>query len=143
MSGAASLAADAANRHVRRNRPSYAVTTVDGDGTSLRDDAWPSLRRSTFSLVDLLRRGNFIPTASVVFRNGLFGPLPPLYRVSFNVRDADALAEGADVRIAGIPVGRVLKVDTTATGAHVAGRRDGSLREHRNRRRGARRAARE
>jgi virulence factor Mce-like protein len=48
-----------------------------------------------------------------------FGPLPPQYRVSFNVRDADALADGAEVRVAGIPVGRVLSVETTTSGARV------------------------
>jgi phospholipid/cholesterol/gamma-HCH transport system substrate-binding protein len=48
-----------------------------------------------------------------------FGPLPPLYRVSFQVRDADGLVEGSDVRIAGIPVGKVMAIATTAEGARV------------------------
>src|ERR1700716_178944 len=48
-----------------------------------------------------------------------FGPLPPQYRVSFEVRDADALVEGSDVRIAGIPVGKVLAVETSNNGARV------------------------
>ena len=48
-----------------------------------------------------------------------FGPLPQVYRVSFGVRDADGLVEGDDVRIAGIPVGKVLTVGTTAQGAMV------------------------
>jgi virulence factor Mce-like protein len=48
-----------------------------------------------------------------------FGPLPPQYRVSFDVKDADGLVEGADVRIAGIQVGKVLAVMTTSSGARV------------------------
>jgi virulence factor Mce-like protein len=48
-----------------------------------------------------------------------FGPLPPVYQVSFEVRDADGLVEGDDVRIAGIPVGKVLTVGTSPTGAVV------------------------
>jgi virulence factor Mce-like protein len=48
-----------------------------------------------------------------------FGPLPPQYRVSFDVKDADGLVEGSDVRIAGIPVGKVLAVMTTSRGARV------------------------
>jgi virulence factor Mce-like protein len=48
-----------------------------------------------------------------------FGPLPPVYRVSFEVRDADGLVDGDDVRIAGIPVGKVLLVQTTPRGAMV------------------------
>ncbi|MFN2462557.1 MAG: MlaD family protein, partial [Candidatus Dormibacteria bacterium] len=48
-----------------------------------------------------------------------FGPLPPAYRVSFEVRDADGLVNGDDVRIAGIPVGKVLAVSTVARGAMV------------------------
>ncbi|MHB8507080.1 MAG: MlaD family protein [Candidatus Dormibacteria bacterium] len=48
-----------------------------------------------------------------------FGPLPPDYRVMFNVRDADAIVSGSDVRIAGIPVGKVLSVSTSDTGARV------------------------
>src|SRR5207245_6763312 len=41
-----------------------------------------------------------------------FGPLPPQYILSFSVRDADGLAEGSDVRIAGIQVGKVNKITT-------------------------------
>jgi virulence factor Mce-like protein len=48
-----------------------------------------------------------------------FGPLPPQYRVSFEVTDAAGLVEGSDVRIAGIPVGRVTAVETTDRGARV------------------------
>ncbi|HEY8740033.1 MAG TPA: MlaD family protein [Candidatus Dormibacteraeota bacterium] len=48
-----------------------------------------------------------------------FGPLPPAYTVSFQVRDADGLVEGDDVRIAGIPVGKVLYVRTSPEGALV------------------------
>jgi virulence factor Mce-like protein len=48
-----------------------------------------------------------------------FGPLPPQYRVSFNVKDADGLVEASDVRIAGIPVGKVVAVETTDNGARV------------------------
>lgn len=48
-----------------------------------------------------------------------FGPLPPQYRVSFNVKDADGLVEGSDVRIAGIPVGKVMAIQTTNDGAQV------------------------
>jgi virulence factor Mce-like protein len=48
-----------------------------------------------------------------------FGPLPPQYRVSFDVKDADGLVEGSDVRIAGIQVGKVLSVTTTYSGARV------------------------
>ena len=48
-----------------------------------------------------------------------FGPLPQAYRVSFEVRDADGLVNGDDVRIAGIPVGKVLTVATTKRGAMV------------------------
>ncbi|MGI8609600.1 MAG: MlaD family protein [Candidatus Dormibacteria bacterium] len=48
-----------------------------------------------------------------------FGPLPPAYNVGFTVRDADGLVEGDDVRIAGIPVGKVLLVQTSAEGARV------------------------
>jgi virulence factor Mce-like protein len=48
-----------------------------------------------------------------------FGPLPPEYRVAFTVRDADALVPGSDVRIAGIPVGKVVSVTTTDTGSRV------------------------
>jgi virulence factor Mce-like protein len=48
-----------------------------------------------------------------------FGPLPPLYRVSFLVKDADGLVEGSDVRIAGIPAGKVMAIATTDQGARV------------------------
>jgi virulence factor Mce-like protein len=48
-----------------------------------------------------------------------FGPLPPQYRVSFDVKDADALVEASDVRIAGIPVGKVVGVETSDKGARV------------------------
>src|ERR1700737_3502230 len=48
-----------------------------------------------------------------------FGPLPPEYRISFEGKDADALVEASDVRIAGIPVGKVRAVETTAKGARV------------------------
>jgi virulence factor Mce-like protein len=48
-----------------------------------------------------------------------FGPLPPEYRVSFDVKDADGLVEASDVRIAGIPVGKVRAVETTDNGARV------------------------
>jgi virulence factor Mce-like protein len=48
-----------------------------------------------------------------------FGPLPPAYNVSFTVQDADGLVEGDDVRIAGIPVGKVLTVRTAPDGAGV------------------------
>lgn len=48
-----------------------------------------------------------------------FGPLPPLYRVSFLVSDADGLVEGSDVRIAGVPVGKVMAIATTNQGARV------------------------
>ncbi len=48
-----------------------------------------------------------------------FGPLPPQYRVSFNVKDADGLVEGSDVRIAGVPVGKVMAIQTTNDGAQV------------------------
>jgi virulence factor Mce-like protein len=48
-----------------------------------------------------------------------FGPLPPQYRMSFDVKDADGLVEGSDVRIAGIQVGKVLSVTTTTSGARV------------------------
>ena len=48
-----------------------------------------------------------------------FGPLPPQYRVAFEVRDADGLVEGSDVRIAGVPVGKVMAVATTSNGALV------------------------
>ncbi|HEV3232597.1 MAG TPA: MlaD family protein [Candidatus Dormibacteraeota bacterium] len=48
-----------------------------------------------------------------------FGPLPPEYRVAFSVRDADALVDGSDVRISGIPVGRVISVTQTGSGAQV------------------------
>ena len=48
-----------------------------------------------------------------------FGPLPPVYTVSFTVNDADGLVEGDDVRIAGIPVGKVLFVRTGPDGAQV------------------------
>ena len=48
-----------------------------------------------------------------------FGPLPPLYRVSFQVKDADGLVEGSDVRIAGVPVGKVMGIVTTSQGARV------------------------
>ncbi|MDQ6746556.1 MAG: MCE family protein [Candidatus Dormibacteraeota bacterium] len=48
-----------------------------------------------------------------------FGPLPPVYTVSFQVRDADGLVDGDDVRIAGIPVGKVLYVRTSPEGAMV------------------------
>ncbi len=48
-----------------------------------------------------------------------FGPLPPLYRVSFLVKDADGLVEGSDVRIAGVPVGKVMAIATTSQGARV------------------------
>ena len=48
-----------------------------------------------------------------------FGPLPPVYTVSFSVKDADGLVEGDDVRIAGIPVGKVLAVTTGSQGANV------------------------
>ena len=48
-----------------------------------------------------------------------FGPLPPQYRVSFEVKDADGLVEGSDVRIAGIPVGKVMAIQTTSQGARV------------------------
>ena len=71
----------------------------------------------------------FIAIFTVVSLSGLlwlaintgqrFGPLPPAYRVSFEVRDADGLVEGDDVRIAGIPVGKVLTVVTTSKGAMV------------------------
>ncbi|GAC1575300.1 MAG: hypothetical protein NVS3B24_03790 [Candidatus Dormibacteria bacterium] len=71
----------------------------------------------------------FISIFTVVSLSGLlwlaintgqrFGPLPPAYRVSFGVRDADGLVDGDDVRIAGIPVGKVLLVQTTAKGAMV------------------------
>lgn len=47
------------------------------------------------------------------------GPLPPQQRVSFSVRDADGLPEGADVRIAGVGVGKVIRVYTTKDGAMV------------------------
>ena len=48
-----------------------------------------------------------------------FGPLPPQYRVSFDVKDAAGLVEGSDVRIAGIPVGKVVSVQTSDQGALV------------------------
>ncbi len=48
-----------------------------------------------------------------------FGPLPPQFIVTFNVQDADGLVEGSDVRIAGLPVGKVNKITTTSTGAQV------------------------
>jgi virulence factor Mce-like protein len=48
-----------------------------------------------------------------------FGPLPPQYRVSFDVKDAAGLVEGSDVRIAGIPVGKVRSVQTGDKGATV------------------------
>jgi virulence factor Mce-like protein len=48
-----------------------------------------------------------------------FGPLPPQYRISFNVKDADGLVEGSDVRIAGIPVGKVTSVQTSDKGATI------------------------
>jgi virulence factor Mce-like protein len=48
-----------------------------------------------------------------------FGPLPPAYHIAFDVRDADALVDGDDVRIAGIPVGKVLEVRTGPHGARV------------------------
>ena len=48
-----------------------------------------------------------------------FGPLPPQYRVSFEARDAAGLVAGSDVRIAGIPVGKVTAVETSSKGAMV------------------------
>src|SRR6476661_10696275 len=48
-----------------------------------------------------------------------FGPLPPAYRVAFTVRDADALVNGSDVRIAGIPVGKVTSITLDNFGARV------------------------
>jgi virulence factor Mce-like protein len=48
-----------------------------------------------------------------------FGPLPPQYRVNFQVKDAAGLVEGSDVRIAGIPVGKVTSVQTNGNGAMV------------------------
>src|ERR1700716_1265342 len=48
-----------------------------------------------------------------------FGPLPPQYRMAFEVKDADGLVEGSDVRIGGVPVGKVMAVTTTANGAMV------------------------
>jgi phospholipid/cholesterol/gamma-HCH transport system substrate-binding protein len=48
-----------------------------------------------------------------------FGPLPPVYHVLFDVNDAAGLVEGSDVRIAGIPVGKVTSVETTDRGARV------------------------
>jgi virulence factor Mce-like protein len=47
------------------------------------------------------------------------GPLPPLYRVSFEVKDADGILDGSDVRIAGVLVGKVLAVVATTQGARV------------------------
>lgn len=47
------------------------------------------------------------------------GPLPPQFIVTFNVRDADGLVEGSDVRIAGVLVGKVNTIVTTSTGAQV------------------------
>ena len=47
------------------------------------------------------------------------GPLPPQFLVSFNVRDADGLVEGSEVRIAGVQVGKVNTVTTTDRGATV------------------------
>src|SRR3981081_137034 len=48
-----------------------------------------------------------------------FGPLPPQYRVAFEVKDADGLVEGSEVRIAGVPVGKVMAVATSNSGALV------------------------
>jgi virulence factor Mce-like protein len=48
-----------------------------------------------------------------------FGPLPPQYRVSFQVKDAAGLVQGSDVRIAGIPVGKVSSVETSDQGALI------------------------
>jgi virulence factor Mce-like protein len=48
-----------------------------------------------------------------------FGPLPPQYRVSFYVKDADGLVDGSDVRIAGIAVGKVTAVQARDTGATI------------------------
>ena len=48
-----------------------------------------------------------------------FGPLPPQFRLSFEVRDADGLVDGSNVRVAGIQVGRVLSVETTPNGSRV------------------------
>src|SRR5258708_8994422 len=48
-----------------------------------------------------------------------FCPLPPQYRVSFSVKDAAGLVEGSDVRIAGVPVGKVMAIQTTNNGAHA------------------------
>ncbi|MEA2646111.1 MAG: phospholipid/cholesterol/gamma-HCH transport system substrate-binding protein [Chloroflexota bacterium] len=47
------------------------------------------------------------------------GPLPPQFLVSFDVRDADGLVEGSEVRIAGVQVGKVNTVTTTDRGARV------------------------
>jgi phospholipid/cholesterol/gamma-HCH transport system substrate-binding protein len=47
------------------------------------------------------------------------GPLPPQFRLSFAVKDADGIAEGSDVRVAGIQIGRVLTNETRADGALI------------------------
>ena len=48
-----------------------------------------------------------------------YGPLPIEYNVAFDVKDADGLPEGGDVRIAGIPVGKVEAVKASGEGARV------------------------
>ena len=47
------------------------------------------------------------------------GPLPPQHRISFQVRDADGIPEGGEVRIAGIQIGKVLQVVSNQNGAMV------------------------
>jgi glycosyltransferase involved in cell wall biosynthesis len=57
----------------------HSVCTVDDEGRQTPARPWPRLRRSRLSVDDLLVRGNFLPTSSVVFRNRLFGSLPGWY----------------------------------------------------------------
>ena len=48
-----------------------------------------------------------------------FGPLPPQFILTFNVKDADGLVQGSEVRVAGVHVGIVNKITTISTGAQV------------------------
>ncbi|HEX2042310.1 MAG TPA: glycosyltransferase [Acidimicrobiales bacterium] len=74
------------DRHPECALSFHPVTAVDDGGRPLSYNPFPTFHRTFFELKDLLTAGSFVPTGSIVLRNGLFEPLPQWF---FDVPIAD------------------------------------------------------
>lgn len=66
------------------NNPAYSIcfhsaSKLNPDGIVDKSFYTPNIIKDFYTTGDLIRHGNFIPTASTVFRRGLFGDLPKWY----------------------------------------------------------------